>query len=79
MALRYFLGTDVQAGDHILYHGEAGTVEFVAAPDGETAWYIEQCGDGCMLAVPSFGLVYVQPDEDLVFVRRGEGQCASLR
>jgi hypothetical protein len=70
MSLRYFSGVEVQAGDHILYHDEAGTVEFVAAPEAEMAWYVEQCGDGCMLAVPSFGLVYVHPDEDLVFVRR---------
>jgi hypothetical protein len=47
-------------------------VEFVASGEGETAWYVEQHGLGCMLAVPSFGLVYVQPDEDLEFVSRGE-------
>jgi hypothetical protein len=47
-------------------------VEFVASPDGETPWYVEQYGVGCMLAVPSFGLVYVQPDEDLEFVSRGK-------
>lgn len=72
MSLKYLCGVEVQADDRILYHGEAGRVEFVADPDGETAWYVEHFGVGCMLAVPSFGLVYVQPDEDLEFVSRGE-------
>ena len=61
MSLRCLSGVEVQPGDQILYDGEAGIVEFVAAPEGETAWYVKQCGNGCMLAVPSFGLVYVQP------------------
>ena len=74
MSLWYASGVEVQAGDHILYHGEAGRVEFVAATEGETAWYVEHCGDGCMLAVPSFGLDYVRPDEDLEFVSRGESR-----
>lgn len=40
MSLRYFSGVEVQAGDHIFY-GEAGNVEFVACPEGYTAWYAE--------------------------------------
>ena len=56
-----------------LYHGETGRVEFVAVAEGETAWYVEQFGVGCMLAVPSFGLVYVRPDEHLEFIDRGGG------
>jgi len=72
MSLKYLSGVEVQANDRILYHGEAGRVELVASLDGETAWYVEKHGPGCMLAVPSFGLVYVQPDEDLEFVSRGE-------
>jgi hypothetical protein len=71
MSLKYLSGLEVQANDRILYHGEAGRVEFVASPNGETAWYVDQSSVGCMLAVPSFGLVYVQPDEDLEFVGRG--------
>ena len=72
MALKYLSGVEVQADDHILYHREAGRVEFVATLEGETAWHVEQYSVGCMLAVPSFGLVYVQPDEDLEFVSRGD-------
>jgi hypothetical protein len=48
-------------------------VEFVADADRKTAWHLEQFGVGCMLAVPSFGLVYVRPDEDLEFVGRDSG------
>lgn len=70
--MKYLSGVEVQTNDGILYHGEAGRVEFVASPSRETAWYVDQYGVGCMLAVPSFGLVYVQPDEDLEFVIRGE-------
>lgn len=72
MPLKYLSGVEIQANDRILYNGEAGRVEFVASPDEETAWYFGQYGAGCMLAVPSFGLVYAQPDEDLEFVSRGE-------
>ena len=72
MSLKYVSGVEVQANDRILYHGEDGRVEFVASAEGEAAWYVEQHGLGCMLGVPSFGLVYVQPDKDLEFVSRGE-------
>lgn len=72
--LKYPSGEDVHSGDRVLYHGEAGEVEFVArASDPETCWYIEQCGPGCMLLVPNFGRVYVSDtanDEDLAFVSR---------
>jgi hypothetical protein len=51
-------------------------VEFVAAAaDPETQWYLEQCGDGCMVLAASFGRVYVtatERDEDLQFVSRGD-------
>jgi hypothetical protein len=73
MPLEYLSGIEIQAGDRIRYQGEAGRVEFVATADGETAWYLEECGVGCMLAVPSFGLVYTRPDEDLEFVGRDGG------
>jgi hypothetical protein len=73
MSLKYLSGVEVQADDRILYHGEAGRVEFVAVVEGESAWYAEQFGVGCMLAVPSFGLVYVRPDEHLEFIDRGVG------
>jgi hypothetical protein len=79
MLLTYYLsGIEVRPGDHIIYHGEEGRVEFVAVmEDLETRWYVRQYGIGCMLAVPSFGSVYItQPcnDEDLEFVARDSGQ-----
>jgi hypothetical protein len=58
--LRYISGVEVQAGDHVLYHGEAGSVGFVV-PSGEAAWYIEQYGIGCMLEIPTFGSIYIRP------------------
>ena len=73
MRLTYASGEKVQSGDHILYHGEAGKVEFVAKPgDPETAWYVGHLGGGCMILAPSFGRVFVsETDEDLEFVSRG--------
>jgi hypothetical protein len=72
----YSSGEHIRAGDHVLYHGERGKVEFVAAADDpDTQWYIEQCADGCMVLAPSFGRVYVtatEHDEDLQFVSRRE-------
>jgi hypothetical protein len=45
MSLTYASGEEIQSGDRILYHGEAGQVEFVAEPgDPETGWYVEQFG-----------------------------------
>lgn len=75
MLLQYTSGEHVQSGDRILYHGEAGQVEFVAKlGDPETGWYVEQFGGGCMILVPSFGCVFLSKtdeDEDLEFVSRG--------
>lgn len=72
MLLTYSSGEEIQTGDHIVYHGEAGTVEFVAQlEDPETSWYVEQYGGGCMILAPSFGRVFVsKPDEDLELVSR---------
>jgi hypothetical protein len=72
MSLTYASGEEVQSGDHILYHGETGQVEFVAKPgDPGTAWYVEQFDGGCMILAPSFGRVFVsETDEDLEFVSR---------
>jgi len=72
----YSSGEHICAGDRVLYHGESGKVEFVAAAaDPEIQWYLEQCGDGCMVLAASFGRVYVtatESDEDLQFVSRGD-------
>jgi hypothetical protein len=68
----YSSGEEIQKGDHVLYHGEPGHVEFVAKPgDTETGWYVERFGGGCMILAPSFGRVFVShPDEDLEFLSR---------
>jgi hypothetical protein len=80
MPLTYLSGEEIRAGDRILYHGEPGTVEFVAmreedAPllDPATEWNIEQFGSGCMVNARNFGCVFVdepKEDDDLEFVAR---------
>jgi hypothetical protein len=68
----YLSGDEIQPGDHVLYHGESGCVEFVAkAGDPETSWYVETFGGGCMIVAQSFGRIFVsEPDEDLELVGR---------
>jgi hypothetical protein len=70
----YASGQDIQPGDHVRLDGEEGRVEFVAvAGDAATQWYVEQCGEGCMLLTPNLGRVYVAFDnQDLEFVSRGD-------
>ena len=72
----YSSGEKIEAGDHVLYHGERGRVEFVATPEGsDMKWYAEQYGTGCMILAPSFGRVFVTEccqDEDLRFLSRGD-------
>lgn len=74
MPLTYKSRNEIVQGDRILYHGEAGTVEFIASTeDPETAWYIEKFGRGCMIRVTGFGSVFLsdpENDEDLEFVGR---------
>jgi len=70
----YSSGEEILPGDHVLYHGERGSIEFIATPgDPETEWYVRQCGVGCMILAPSFGRVFVTEtgqDEDLQFLSR---------
>ena len=68
VALKYLSGEEVKVGDHVLYHFEAGQVEFVS----EGGRFCEQFGVGVMILAPSFGRVFDQPDEDLEFISRGE-------
>lgn len=72
MPLTYVSGEEIRSGDRVLYHGEPGQVEFVAKHgDAESAWYIEHCGEGCIILTPSFGRVFAtKGDEDLEFVAR---------
>ena len=72
----YPSGEKIQPGDHVLYHGERGRVEFVAtSEDPETKWYVEQYCGGCMMIAPGFGRVFVTDscnDEDLQFLSRSD-------
>lgn len=72
MPLTYVSGEEIRSGDRVLYHGEPAQVEFVAnRGDAQSAWYLEQCGEGCMILAPSFGRVFAaNDDEDLEFVAR---------
>ena len=72
MGHMYSSGEEIQPGDHILYHGEAGYIEFIAeAGHPETGWYVEQYGGGYMLVAEGFGHVFEsEPGEDLEFVSR---------
>ncbi|HEV3114850.1 MAG TPA: hypothetical protein VGY99_30560 [Candidatus Binataceae bacterium] len=73
----YRSGDEIRAGDHIAYHTEPGTVEFVVtAKSGDAAmdWYAEQYpGGGFMITAKDFGNVFLTEkdiDEDLELVRR---------
>ena len=71
----YLSGDEIQPGDRVLYHGDAGVVEFIAsAGDPETAWYVQQFGRGCMINADGWSRVFVsEPDEDLELVSRDGG------
>jgi len=75
----YQSGEDIQPGDLITFHGDAGTVEFVVnAATGDPAqdWYVEQFpGGGIMIVVEGWGHVFLNKNdaeehEDLDFVSR---------
>jgi hypothetical protein len=49
MGFQYQSGEEIRKGDHILFHSEAGEVEFVTAnlgDDPEHDWYIREFGGG---------------------------------
>ena len=74
----YQSGEKIKKGDHVLYHGEHGEIEFVAesiAENPELDWYVQEHGGGIMIS-GGFGPVFVtdpHADEDLEFVSRAEG------
>ena len=75
----YTSGEDVREGDRIRYHGEIGTVEFVAAEkvgNPSRDWFVEELhGGGVMINAKSFGPVFLSPDdidEHLEFIARRE-------
>lgn len=61
-------------GDHVLWHGETGEVEFAADCDTDPDnWYVTECGGGVMLIVDGFGNIFdttPNDSEDLEFVSR---------
>lgn len=78
-SFRYLSGDEVQTGDQIAYHGEAGKVELVAAaPVGDPVldWYLEEFpGGGVMISATGFGNVFLTAedlDEHLTFLARAK-------
>ena len=79
MKFTYSTGQEARTGDRIKYHGEMGTVEFVAlgeTNDPNIDWYIQQYPPGgIMISAESFGSVFLpvgDEHEDLDFVSRKE-------
>ena len=76
--LRYRSGEEIRRGDHVEYHAERGSIDFVvdASGDSEFDWYRKEFGSGVMVLEPKvFGSIFVsntENDEDLVFVARAE-------
>ncbi|MGA9963699.1 MAG: hypothetical protein WBQ10_00705 [Terriglobales bacterium] len=77
MPLKYQSGEEIKKGDHVLFHGEPGAIEFVADPlvkDKETEWYVQEYGKGVMVVEPKvFGRAFLsrtENAEDLIFVSR---------
>jgi hypothetical protein len=77
---RYQSGEEIKAGDHVLFHGNAAEIEFVAcdADDPRTDWYVTTYGGGVMIYDPQVsGRTFVAAEhiasyEDLEFIRRAE-------
>lgn len=63
----YRSGEDVREGDHVRYHGESGSVEFVASEkvgDPSRDWLVEEFpGGGLMINAKSFGPVFLSADD----------------
>jgi hypothetical protein len=74
--LRYDSGEAIQPGDHIRYHGERGSVEFVIGEktgDPALDWYFDEYSGGVMIKAEAFGSVFLGPgdlDEQFVLVER---------
>jgi hypothetical protein len=76
VSFKYQSGEEIKEGDKVLFHGNPGEVEFVAAPPGadKTKWYVQEFGGGVMIKEPrEFGrafLTQTEHAEDLIFVSR---------
>ena len=55
MVLTYRSCEEIKTGDHVLFHCNAATVEFVAvdAADPGAEWYLQNFGGGVMISDPS--------------------------
>jgi hypothetical protein len=80
-ALKYQSGEEIQKGDKVLFHGEAGEIEFVVdrlTGDPATDWYMKELGPGAMVVEPKhFGSAYIrdtEANEDLLLVSRRAGK-----
>jgi len=80
MILKYQSGEEIKKGDHVLFHRNPATIEFVVvdASNPETAWDFREYGGGVMIREPHDpNPTLIQADhlseyEDLEFVSRAE-------
>ncbi len=79
MTFKYQSGVEIKKGDRILFHGEPGQIEIVAAELGnpETDWFVEEYGGGVMVLENVAGRTFIPADQiegcdDLQFVSRQE-------
>jgi hypothetical protein len=84
LSFRYQSGEEVKKGDHVLFHGQPGYIEFVADSankDSETEWYVKEHGGGVMVVEPKvFGHAFLadtEEAEDLIFTSRAESSTAT--
>jgi hypothetical protein len=79
--MKYLSGETIMKGDRVRFHGNPGTVEFVADnsndPDPAVAWHARDSSGGIMILDPAVsGRTFIPQDalggyEDLEFVERG--------
>jgi hypothetical protein len=65
-ALKYKSGEAIQKADHVLFHGEPATIEFVAVELGDphTNWYVQEFGGGVSILEPKyFGRAFIPADQ----------------
>lgn len=83
MILRYQSGEEVKQGDHVLFHQNPATIEFVVVErtgDPATDWYLEEFGGGAMVREPRdpnpifLRAKSISEYEDLKFVSRAESE-----
>jgi hypothetical protein len=79
MILRYQSGEEIKKGDQVLFHGEPGQIEIVAAELGndETDWFMQEYGGGIMILEKVGGRTFIaayqiEASEDLKFISRAD-------